>query len=145
MYLLEETDEARAMRAHVLQLLRSYDKENRALAMQLIEGGGFHEDFRELLSSVLTYTFIEDLENIRPFWYAHITSLHGKNVGTRLPDIIFKFPNLKRLSIRSKSTLYPENLAELTQLEHLEYAGGYHKHCPLPESWRTLTNLKLLE
>jgi len=45
MYLLNETDEAEAMRQNVLQLLSSGIVENCLLALQLIKGGGYAPSF----------------------------------------------------------------------------------------------------
>lgn len=52
-YLLEETEEALLLRDNIKRLLLSEDDANAIVALQMIEGGGFHVDFTEAISHAI--------------------------------------------------------------------------------------------
>lgn len=60
MHLLEETDEAQAMREKVRNLLLSDEESNHSLALQLIRGGGIHPDFIAPLWGLHIYYMFEN-------------------------------------------------------------------------------------
>jgi len=59
MYLTEETPEAQAMRDNVARLLQNDDISQVMLAIQLVEGGGWHQDFEGKVSKIMQYLLMD--------------------------------------------------------------------------------------
>jgi tetratricopeptide (TPR) repeat protein len=65
MYLLDNTTEAQEMRRKIYSLFMSGDESNEALAFQLIEGGGFHQELiAPLVATIIANRFWQDYESI---------------------------------------------------------------------------------
>lgn len=146
MYLLENSPEAEAMRQNVRRLLQSSETENIDLALQLIEGGGLHQDTEVILLKLYEQRILtlEEILKLPDFMLRVIQHLKIYHVKLKhLPEIVFQCANLRILqTYETNFVAISDKIADLKQLEFLSFI--YDKISTIPQALLNLPNLKNL-
>lgn len=136
------------LKENIKQLLASEDEENLYLAFQILQGLDNIEEFKEELIDTnlkkylcLEYGFLEVLKEIK--------TLSIAQKEKQIPESIYTLTQLEELNLNfynphHRISTLSENLGNLINLKHLEFAGNMCSLDTLPQSIGKLQKLEFL-